>query len=731
MADAPFDEKAVFLEALALSGESRDRYLRQACSDDATRRRIELLLQHHDEASDDFLKVGVEESPQAGNTLSQVGEFRILHQIGHGGMGIVYLAEDTILKRQVALKVLAHHLTGSEQALGRFKDEARSTAALKHPAIVPVFRFGQDGEHHYLVSEFVDGQTLSEFIDDRRRSFENAATHDIRAWHRQAAEIVATIADALDCAHRERIIHRDVKPSNILLDREQRPRLTDFGIAKHLVEEGLTKHTTMIGSCHYMSPEQAGAANMTIDHRSDIFSLGVVLYELLSLSRPFDGDSMQAVLKSVTESEAPRLRLKDRRMPIDLETICMKAIEKRPLDRYQSAAHMAADLRCYLAGDPILARPPSVFRRARSLARRHKWLIPVMATFAVGSSIAIAWWQKEQYRRSLVATVHITCETPDADLVLQKFTRSSTEPGEPSDIRRLPLTIELEPGQYRLVAFADADHFAEITILIPKAGSTHDVSIPPLRDKNSFTGMIAFEGGAYTTGLVSGAQTFNSVSVMIRPFLIDEAEVSNAEYLAFLDATGHPEPDSWQPTGRPPAAWGDLPVVNVSWHDANAYCLWAGKRLPTRAEWEFAMRYPDNRVVPWDGHLPDTVVPYNKKDCSRLEKGGPQAALDVYFSKVVPVRSHEELATHTGLYHGATNVREITDTINVGVTTAVYLLGASFCDDPEDENFSTNWTYPVENSDQEGKIYHPGSPRLGFRCVRSVILPQSKGVVIR
>ncbi|MCB9851654.1 MAG: protein kinase [Phycisphaerales bacterium] len=724
MSDAQFDEKAVFLEALSLTGESRERYLQSACPNETNRQRIESLLQHHDRASDDFLKVGVEESPHPRNTLSQVGEFKILHQIGHGGMGIVYLAEDTILNRQVALKVLAHHLTGSEEALGRFKDEARSTAALKHPAIVPVFRFGQDGEHHYLVSEFVDGQTLSDFIENRRQSFKHAATQDVRAWHRQSAEIVATIADALDCAHREKIIHRDVKPSNILLDRAQRPRLTDFGIAKHLVEEGQTKHTTMIGSCHYMSPEQAGVANTTIDHRSDIFSLGVVLYELLSLSRPFDGDSMQAVLKAVTDSDAPKLRLKDRRIPIDLETICMKAIEKRPLDRYQSAAHMAADLRCYLSGDPILARPPSVFRRARSLARRHKWLVPVAATIVVGLSVWIAWWQNEQYRRSLVAVVHVSCETAGARLMYQEFHRTSTEPETPSEVKALPLTLELKPGQYRLIAFLDADHFAETTLLVAKPGTVHDVDIPAIRANDSFEHMVRFEGGEYTTGLSEAPPNFNSISVEIRPFFIDDAEVSNAEFIAFLDATGHPDPHDWQATGRPLPEWGDLPVVNIAWHDANAYCRWAGKRLPTRAEWEFAMRYPDNRIVPWDGALPDTVVEYNHKDCLRLIKHGPQAGLSVYLSKALPVRSHEELSTHKKLYHGATNVREFTETISIGVTTTVYLIGASFCDDPELENFSTNWTYPVENSDLGGDVYYPGSPRIGFRCARSATLPQ-------
>lgn len=723
MADLNFDEKAVFLRALDLQGDARESYLREACPDEASRQRIDTLLQHHEKASDSFLKVGVEEAPAA-PALKQLDEFRILHRLGDGGMGVVYLAEDTILNRRVALKVLAHHMTGSEQALGRFRDEARSTAALNHSAIVPVYRFGQDGDWHYLVSEFVDGQTLSAYVEDRRKSLKHSATQDIRAWHRQAAEIVATIADALDCAHRAKIVHRDVKPSNILLDTQFRPRLTDFGIAKHLVEEGHTQHTTMIGSCHYMSPEQAGIADTQIDHRSDIFSLGVVLYELLSLTRPFDGDSMPAVLQAVKELDPPRLRTKDQRVPIDLETICMKAIEKRPIDRYQSAAHFAADLRCFLAGDPILARPPSLIRRTRHMIRKHKWVVSAAAVLVVGLSVATAWWQYEQHQRSLVAVVIVTCATPDAKLIIETNTISTTEPSGTDERGQLPLTLELEPGQYRLTAYTADDVFAEQTLLVTRGGTTKTVQFPTLRPTDSFENMVRFDGGTFTCGENDMNLACVIMEVDLDPFLIDEAEVSNAEYHEFVEATGYPPPKNWKVIGGYSTEIADLPVTSVSWPDANAYALWAGKRLPTRGEWEFAMRFPGGRLTPWDGPTPETVPAYDSEACARLLAGDRPVRMEVYLDKMLPVRSHPELATPTGLFHGATNAREYTETVEQGVTTAVVLIGACFCDNPKWNNFATLWTHPLEKTDPQGVTWYPEETRIGFRCARSVSRPK-------
>ena len=287
------NEKAIFSDALALESHERERYLRDVCPDDSVRLRIEALLRHHIAAGDGvFLRRASHphedsDSHTFGGLSERIDEFRILRRIGEGGMGSVYLAEDTILGRQVALKVLAPHLIDSDEALARFRQEARAAATVTHPSIVPVFRLAVEGgvergmgaDRHYIVSEFVDGPTLARVFDNersRRLAGTNSSgrTVDLLAWHRRVAECVGTIADALDACHRANIVHRDVKPSNILLDRERGPRLTDFGIAKRLPEPGRGfEPTSVIGSCHYMSPEQASTTGVSIDQRSDIFSL--------------------------------------------------------------------------------------------------------------------------------------------------------------------------------------------------------------------------------------------------------------------------------------------------------------------------------------------------------------------------------------------------------------------------------------------------------------------------
>lgn len=388
-----WDEKAVFLRAISLSGEERERYLREACPDEASLERVRSLIRAHGDASQAFFEPSddTDASTRELPLPLSFDEFRIIRQIGVGGMGVVYLARDEVLDRTVALKVLSLRLTDSAKARARFADEAKLAASLQHPAIVTVYKFGQVGEACYIASEYVEGTTLEELIQRRiRAGMRDGGGADRRAWRREAAEACAAVAEALQAAHAARIIHRDVKPSNILVDERSGARLTDFGIAKRLTEADLAQRTAVVGSCHYMSPEQASIEAARVDERSDIFSLGVTLYEALALRKPFDGATVHAVLYAIQTVDAPRLRSFDRAVDRDIETICAKALEKRPADRYQTAAHMAADLRCWLRGDPILARPPGALRRARRFARRHRAAVTgalvvllVLVTFAL------------------------------------------------------------------------------------------------------------------------------------------------------------------------------------------------------------------------------------------------------------------------------------------------------------------------------------------------------------
>ncbi len=281
----------VFTNALGLEGKTREDYLDEACPTSQARARIEQLLRHHAEAPEEFLTQSVD-SAEAGDVPEQIDEFRIIKRLGEGGMGVVYLAKDTTLDRNVALKILHGHVPFESAAI-RFQDEARSAATLKHPGIVPVFRFGSWGEQKYLVTEFVDGPTLAQLIDTQKQAITQTSTpRAVKGWLRRVAEISLLLAEALEAAHRGNVVHRDVKPSNILMDAQLGPRLTDFGIAKHFKDQEPNIQTGLIGSCHYMSPEQANIEGARVDFRSDIFSLGVVLYEMLTFVRPFEGDDI-------------------------------------------------------------------------------------------------------------------------------------------------------------------------------------------------------------------------------------------------------------------------------------------------------------------------------------------------------------------------------------------------------------------------------------------------------
>ncbi|MDF1799223.1 MAG: serine/threonine-protein kinase [Planctomycetota bacterium] len=312
--------------------------------------------------------------------------YEILSEIGRGGMGRVYCVRHLELKRVVALKTLpAQWLTG-DRAYARFEREARAVARLQHPGIVPLFDVGEAGGVPYFTMEFVKGRTLAGVLDGLRALGKDS--HHLRAesvgpealgarsssYVKLSARIVRDVARALDHAHSEGVVHRDVKPSNILLRPDGTPLLFDFGLAR--IEAGeagdggdaLTMSGEFLGTPHYVSPEQAAGRHLSAS--TDIFSLGATLYELLTLERPFTGVSTQEVLRSVQEHEPrPASRL-NREVPRDLATICEAALAKEPGRRYATAAAMAEDLDRFLEGHPVAARAVGPLGRGWRLVRR-------------------------------------------------------------------------------------------------------------------------------------------------------------------------------------------------------------------------------------------------------------------------------------------------------------------------------------------------------------------------
>ena len=303
------------------------------------------------------------------------GNFRILKKIARGGMGIVYQAVQKDLNRVVALKVLMAGEVASEEELRRFRLEASAAANLNHPYIVPIHEVGEVGGRHYFTMDFVKGRTLSRMIRKGGLPI------------REALIVAKKVADGLDYAHTQGIVHRDIKPANIIVDQFGNPRITDFGIVKDLLsEQKVTKTGEVMGTPAYMSPEQATGEG-DIDGRADIYSLGAVLYELLTSSPPFKGDNSMEVLMKCLREEPPSPRSLNPSLHRDVETICLKTLEKDPEKRYQKAGDLKRDIERYLNGETIQARPVGWWEHSWRRILRHK---AVSITAAAGLLAVIA-----------------------------------------------------------------------------------------------------------------------------------------------------------------------------------------------------------------------------------------------------------------------------------------------------------------------------------------------------
>ena len=304
----------------------------------------------------------------------QIDGYDILGQIGQGGMGIVYRARQKGLGRDVAIKLLAGGRLGDETALARFQAEARLAAGLHHPNIVQIFEFGQCAAGPFIVMELINGTTLS------------ARTRNEPQTPRWSAELIATLSEAVGFAHGRGVVHRDLKPANVLIAAEGGVKLADFGLAKELHStDGPTRSGEILGTPSYMAPEQASGAISLIGPRTDIYSLGAMLYELLTGSPPFRGTDPVAVVLAVLSDDPVRPQSLISGIPRDLQTICLKCLQKSPRSRYESAQALADDLRRFLAGEPILASPPSMLARTKRWIRRRPAAAAMIASAVIGA----------------------------------------------------------------------------------------------------------------------------------------------------------------------------------------------------------------------------------------------------------------------------------------------------------------------------------------------------------
>ncbi len=453
---------------------------------------IEAYVREHPEAADTLRRVlptlaamhatpeTLDEAaePQGTPHLGQLGDFRLIREIGRGGMGVVYEAEQISLQRRVALKVLPSVGMLDRRQLRRFQIEAQAAAQLHHSHLVPVYGVGSERGTHYYAMQYIEGQSLREILRELRAretgdrenpdGFEtdragplaasllagrfsardqashshddheptrtdplpptSGGTHDSvgetsssvvsaltsttstrsRPYFRSVATLVVQAAEALEHAHANGVVHRDVKPGNLLVDTDGQLWVTDFGLAQIQNNVEVTLSGDVLGSARYMSPEQASAKHAVMDHRTDVFSLGVTLYELLTLTPAFDGPDREAVLRTLVGTDPSPPRKLNPAIPVELETIVLKAIRKDPADRYETAGALATDLRRFLEDRPILARRPTVPQRVAKWARRNQpvvWAAAAVLLLATAASTVNAYliWQHQQATQEALA----------------------------------------------------------------------------------------------------------------------------------------------------------------------------------------------------------------------------------------------------------------------------------------------------------------------------------------
>ncbi len=311
----------------------------------------------------------------------QLDGFELIEELGQGTTGSVWKARELELDRMVALKILHPYYTLVKEAEARFQREAAATAKLDHPSIVRVYGVGRSGGLSYISYELIEGVgTLADVIGRLRKMVGLPRRH---AW--EVARGFHQVAEGLQVAHAAGIIHRDLKPGNMMVGREGAPKIADFGLAAVADDPGLSESGTARGTPYYMSPEQA--AGVRCAPCSDVFSLGASFYESLTLSRPFAGDSREEVLRAVRYSQPRPMHDFTHAVPRELEVICLKAMEKDPERRYADAGEMAEDLRRWLEDEPILAKPPSPWRRLKLWVKRAPAKAAILASVLLGVSV--------------------------------------------------------------------------------------------------------------------------------------------------------------------------------------------------------------------------------------------------------------------------------------------------------------------------------------------------------
>ncbi len=566
-----------------------------------------------------------------------LGRYHIGEQLGEGGMAIVYKAYDTRLETDVAVKVIrTDNILPSvlDSALKRFEREAKLLARLLHPNIVKVIDYGEFEGMPYLVMPYLPGGTLKRKLGKPT------------SWQ-ESFKLLLPIAEALDYAHSQNMIHRDVKPSNILLTQRGQPMMADFGIAKILDLENtqeLTGTSMMIGTPEYMAPEQVTAK--TVDHRADIYALGVVLYEMVTGRQPFLADTPMAVLIKHNTEPLPPPRKFVPNLPDAVEKVLLKALAKHPDDRYQSMEEFGAVMKRLLEEPPLHfeAGPARGSSRTQTVQSTNgnlgwqilKWgIVAGLFCLVAGAGLFLAFQRLKNLpaNSAMVSTPVAATVTPSPVVPPTETSTSAPTP--------LPARIEDEKG----VPMA----------LIP-AGPFLMGSLQERVEQDFATCEKETNGQCELSWFTNETPQH---LVRLDDYYIDMYEVTNARYAECVaaDVCAAPSPTSSftrdEYYGLPEFA--DYPVIHVSWADGRLYCDWRGARLPTEAEWEKAARGPDGLIYPWGNEFDGTKVNFCDSNCP-IDWANED--YNDYFGDTSPVGYYESGKSPYGVYDMAGNVWE-------------------------------------------------------------------------
>lgn len=527
-----------------------------------------------------------------------IAHFEIREKIGEGAFGHVLGAYDTELERTVAIKIPRDHRMNAT-ALKAFFKEARAASTIQHPNVITVYEVGTADNVPYIVTEFIDGVSLSEWLK----------TNELTAG--QAVDLMVTICDAVHAAHQQNVIHRDLKPGNIILDRQLQPHVGDFGLARRegTTDLTVTQNGKVFGTPAYMSPEQARGRVDLIRETSDVYSLGVCLYQLLTGRRPFRAtDSRTVMYQIITQDPTPPRRIRSD-VHRDLDTICLKALEKLPSNRYASAGEMADDLRRYQNDRAILARPVSRIETAVRWGRRNRMLAALSGLLLLFVSVVVLLLNQDTASVAKNTTpMGIRCELPagiDTTSVNWAFVLLD-EDREPDSASVTRLTdagpevvTDLEPGEYLIVVNVPGVGFHEVYRRIPDDLNRESFSLSPTRfdviDDRAWLTPISIlptddvvalltkvKGGDYLAGNDNPRDIFSPLTNFdVADFYVQSTEVTYDNYTSVM-----PEPPIYLKQNPPPQ--GDHPVVGVHWYMAAHYAETIGCRLLTEIEWEYA-----------------------------------------------------------------------------------------------------------------------------------------------